>query len=98
MKKVLYILKHNPWGIGGGCYASNLYFTAFLEVLRNTNLIFSCVIIAHKVSARGYSDFIEKGYMLSLESKEEFADALRTMINRIDSKPGIYQRYSFLLC
>lgn len=30
MKKVLYILKHNPWGIGGGCYASNLYFTAFL--------------------------------------------------------------------
>ena len=30
MKKVLYILKHNPWGIGGGCYASNLSFTAFL--------------------------------------------------------------------
>lgn len=29
--------------------------------------------------------------MLSFESKEEFADALRTMINRIDSKPGIYQ-------
>ena len=49
------------------------------------------MIIAHKVSARGYSDFIEKGYMLSLESKEEFADALRTMINRIDSNPGIYQ-------
>lgn len=48
-------------------------------------------VIAHKVSARGYSDFIEKGYMLSFESKEEFADALRTMINRIDSKPGIYQ-------
>lgn len=70
----------------------------FWRFLRNTNLIFSCVIIAHKVSARGYSDFIEKGYMLSLESKEEFADALRTMINRIDSKPGIYQRYSFLLC
>lgn len=48
-------------------------------------------VIAHKVSARGYSDFIEKGFMLSFESKEEFADALRTMINRIDSNPGIYQ-------
>ena len=35
MKKVLYILKHNPWGIGGGCYASNLYFTAFLEVFKD---------------------------------------------------------------
>lgn len=35
MKKVLYILKYNPWGIGGGCYVSNLYFTAFLEVFKD---------------------------------------------------------------
>lgn len=28
---VLYILKHNPWGIGGGCYASKSYLYAFLN-------------------------------------------------------------------
>lgn len=27
--KVLYILKHNPWGIGGGSYASYMYLKAF---------------------------------------------------------------------
>ena len=32
MKKILYILKHNPWGVGGGSYASNLYLSAFLNV------------------------------------------------------------------
>jgi hypothetical protein len=30
--KVLYILKHNPWGVGGGCYASKAYLTAFLQI------------------------------------------------------------------
>lgn len=30
--KILYILKHNPWGIGGGCYASKSYLYAFLRV------------------------------------------------------------------
>lgn len=29
MKRILYILKHDPWGVGGGCYASLMYLTAF---------------------------------------------------------------------
>ncbi len=29
--KILYILKHNPWGIGGGCYACRSYLEAFHE-------------------------------------------------------------------
>lgn len=33
--KVLYILKHNPWGVGGGCYASKSYLYAFLEVFKH---------------------------------------------------------------
>lgn len=32
MNRVLYILKHNPWGIGGGCYASLMYLTAFRQL------------------------------------------------------------------
>lgn len=30
--KILYILKHNPWGIGGGCYVSRSYFNAILNI------------------------------------------------------------------
>lgn len=30
--KILYILRHDPWGIGGGCYACRNYLEVFLEV------------------------------------------------------------------
>lgn len=30
--KILYILKHNPYGVGGGCKATFLYFMAFKEI------------------------------------------------------------------
>lgn len=33
--KILYILRHNPWGIGGGCYACRNYLEAFIEVFKN---------------------------------------------------------------
>lgn len=33
--KILYILKHNPWGIGGGCYASQIYLNAFSDIFPN---------------------------------------------------------------
>lgn len=31
--RILYILKHNPWGIGGGCYACRNYLVAFTSGL-----------------------------------------------------------------
>lgn len=31
--RILYILKHNPWGIGGGCYACKNYLEAFITSL-----------------------------------------------------------------
>lgn len=43
MKKVLYILKHNPWDIGGGCYASAAYLNAFSEVFQGYEIdLFLC--------------------------------------------------------
>lgn len=32
--KILYILKHNPWGIGGGCYACRNYLKLFSEIFK----------------------------------------------------------------
>ena len=43
MKKVLYILKHNPWEIGGGCYASAAYLNAFSEIFKEYEIdLFLC--------------------------------------------------------
>lgn len=36
--KVLYILKHDPWGIGGGCYACRNYLEAFTEIFRDARM------------------------------------------------------------
>lgn len=35
--KILYILKHNPWGIGGGCYACRNYLELFTEIFKDSN-------------------------------------------------------------
>lgn len=32
MKRILYILKHDPWGVSGGCYASLMYLSAFRKL------------------------------------------------------------------
>lgn len=36
--KILYVLKHNPWGIGGGCKASLSYFNAFMAVFEQADI------------------------------------------------------------
>lgn len=38
--KILYILKHNPWGIGGGCYACRNYMDAFRDVFHGADFDF----------------------------------------------------------
>lgn len=38
MRKALYILKHDPWGIGGGSYASLMYLSAFCSLLSDWEL------------------------------------------------------------
>lgn len=36
--RILYVLRHNPWGIGGGCYASRSYLEAFGEVFAGAEI------------------------------------------------------------
>lgn len=36
--RILYILKHDPWGIGGGCYACHNYLEAFYEVFKGSEM------------------------------------------------------------
>ena len=36
--KILYVLKHNPWGIGGGCYACRNYLQLFSEVFAGADM------------------------------------------------------------
>lgn len=38
MKRILYVLKHNPWGIGGGCYACRNYLELFSEIFKDAHL------------------------------------------------------------
>lgn len=33
--RILYILKHDPWGIGGGCYACRNYLEAFTDIFND---------------------------------------------------------------
>lgn len=35
---ILYILKHNPWGIGGGCYACRNYLELFSKIFKDAHL------------------------------------------------------------
>lgn len=37
-KKILYILKHDPWAIGGGAYASRMYLTAFRSLFQEAEI------------------------------------------------------------
>ena len=36
---ILYILRHNPWGIGGGCYACRCYLDAFIAVFEDAHFL-----------------------------------------------------------
>lgn len=36
--RILYILKHNPWGIGGGCYACRNYLELFSEIFKDDTI------------------------------------------------------------
>lgn len=36
--RLIYILKHNPWGIGGGCYACRNYLELFSEIFKDMHI------------------------------------------------------------
>ena len=47
-KRILYVLRHNPWGRGGGCYACRCYLEAFGEVFAGA-AIDACVCAEYLV-------------------------------------------------
>ena len=49
-KRVLYVLRHDPWGRGGGCYACRGYLEAFGEVFAGA-AIDACVCAEYLVGA-----------------------------------------------
>lgn len=56
--KILYILKHNPWGIGGGCYACRNYMDAFMEIFKDAEFDICICEEYLKDCAECYSDKI----------------------------------------
>lgn len=53
--KILYILKHNPWGIGGGCYACRNYLELFTEIFKDAD--FDVLICEEYTRDMKVSDF-----------------------------------------
>lgn len=54
--RILYILKHNPWGIGGGCYACRNYLELFTEVFKDS--CFDVLICSEYLEGRTSKDFV----------------------------------------
>ena len=55
-------------------------------------------VIAHKVSARGYSMFAEKGMLWSFENQEGFKDSLNQIVTNIvngDIKKKLIKEYAY---
>lgn len=49
--RILYVLKHNPWGVGGGCYACRNYLQLFSEVFQEAE-IYVCICQEYLSNAR----------------------------------------------
>lgn len=54
--KLLYILKHNPWGIGGGCYACRNYLELFTELFKDS--CFDVLICSEYLESQISKDFV----------------------------------------
>lgn len=54
--RILYILKHNPWGIGGGCYACRNYLELFTELFKDS--CFDVLICSEYLEGRTSKDFV----------------------------------------
>lgn len=52
---ILYILKHDPWGIGGGCYASKRYLELFCSVFADAHI--DCLVCEEYLKNGKVGDF-----------------------------------------
>lgn len=75
MSRVLYVTKHNPWGIGGGATASKMYLDAFLRLFP-TEKIDLC--FADIISIQSIPETIRTDSRINLIAVEE-----RSLINKL---------------
>ena len=53
--RILYVLKHDPWGIGGGCYACRNYLQLFSEVFAGADM--DVCICKEYLTPKGKSEY-----------------------------------------
>ena len=81
--KILYILKHDPWSVGGGCYASRSFLYAFLSIFKNAEFD----ILMHPICVKKVPESIRQRCNI-LHSGE------RTIISKILAPfSGVMHRY-----
>lgn len=82
---ILYILRHNPWGIGGGCYASRCYLDAFTSVFEKTHFdVCLCEeYLSHDININDYPnvDFVK---VAERSSVEKMTSPLTGLLHRFD--------------
>ncbi|OJU54279.1 MAG: hypothetical protein BGN96_13420 [Bacteroidales bacterium 45-6] len=71
MEKILYILKHNPWGVGGGCYASRGYLEAFTDICCNGYAIDLCLCEEYVASMD--SETVQKYNVFGVKPRPAFS-------------------------
>ena len=50
-------------------------------------------VIAHKMAARGYDDFVQAGYILTYDSPSSFAECLKKVVNLRNDKQVVQKEY-----
>lgn len=82
---ILYILRHNPWGIGGGCYACKCYLDAFTEVFKGAHL--DVCICEEYINDNGNSNGNENCHYNGVQPRGTWAKVLSPvtgMLHRFD--------------
>lgn len=82
---ILYILRHNPWGIGGGCYASKCYLDAFTTVFANAHFDV-CLCAEYLTTKHIDKDYPNVSFVKVAERKtsEKLLSPLSGLLHRFD--------------
>lgn len=81
---ILYILRHNPWGIGGGCYACRCYLDVFTEVFKGGH--FDACICKEYLDDKGCDyDNVSFIGVEQRSKKEKVMSPITGLLHRFDS-------------
>ena len=84
---ILYILRHNPWGIGGGCYATKCYLDAFTTLFAEAQFDV-CVCEEYITSSNSPRKGENVNFVKVAQrgSKEKLLSLVTGLLHRFDSK------------